>query len=230
MVIYIEQIIATNVIVNYVFIKAINLVFKEKTNRFFLFLGLLISVLSLTLFFVPTKYLFNLRYIVGIIIGIVVFHKGSIKEKLLKIIIYYFLNITFVGTLVIFNVKNDLLLYGSLLLVVLMWMIENYKSFVIKDKQLTYDVIIGKIKVKGYLDSGNQTYCNGIPVVFIKSKYQNNDFIYEKQINVSGIGSNTMIDIYSGPLLLIKNQEYVVYYAFVNHLMADVILNWELGD
>lgn len=230
MIIYIDQIIASNVIINLLFIKFIQVLFKEKINIIRIILGLIVSVLSLCLFFVSTKYIYNLRYFVGIVIGIIVFLKKNYKETIIQIVLYYLLNLCFIGTLVIFNVDNTILLYLSSIFVIILWAIESYKSIYIKNKKNYIKVRINKLTLQGFLDTGNTTYCDGIPVVFIKEKYKDYNFIYYKKIITYTITGFKEIDIYKGPLLIKDKKEYVVYYSFVKSLNKELILNCELGD
>ena len=147
MIIYIDQIIVSDIIVNYFFIKLIKVIFKEKINIFRLITGLLLSVMSISLFFIPAKYIYNLRYFIGIIIGFIVFYNKNIKACIIQIAIYYLINLSFIGTLVIFNINNIILLVLSMLFILVLFIISNYKDKVIKDKKFEYNVRINKLKL-----------------------------------------------------------------------------------
>lgn len=228
MIVYIDQIILSDLIVNYLFIKLIKKIFKEKTNVLRLVIGLFISVLSFSLFFVPFKYIYNLRYFIGIFIGLIVFYKKNIKIWIIETSLYYLANICFVGTLVIFNVNNIIILFLSVLFTIVLIILSNYKHKFMKENILEYNVKINKLELSGFLDTGNQTYCDFIPVVFINSKYYSSDFHYYKKVSVKTVYHNELIDIYKGPLLTIDKNDYVVYYSFVKSLDKDIILNQEL--
>lgn len=230
MIIYLDQIIISDILVNYIFIKLIKVLFKEKENVLRTILGLMFSVLSLSLYFFFFKYLNILRYFVGIIIGLIVFLKKDIKICIIQIVLYYLLNFSFVGTLVIFNANNTILLVFCVLFIMSLWIVQNYKNIYIKEKTYEYNVRVGNKKILAFLDSGNNSYFEGIPIVYLKDKYKTSEFNIYKSTYIKGLNSIEMFDIYKGPLLLINNKEYYVYYIFIKSLEKEMILNFELGD
>ena len=143
---------------------------------------------------------------------------------------FYLLNISFIGTLVIFNINNTIMLYISLLFITILWIIENCKNIIIKEKKFEFHVKLEKRTLKGFFDTGNNVTYEGIPVVFIKEKYFTNSFKYKDQILISTINNTSLVNIYSGPLLQYKNRKHIVYYTFIKSLDKDIILNMELGD
>ena len=127
----------------------------------------------------------------------------------------YLINLSFIGTLVIFNINNIILLVLSMLFILVLFIISNYKDKVIKDKKFEYNVRINKLKLIGYLDTGNQVYCDFIPVVFVNKKYFSSDFTLYKKILVKTVLKEEEIDIYKGPLLTLNKKGYFVYYSFI---------------
>jgi hypothetical protein len=230
MIIYVDLLITSNLFINYLFIKFIHILFKEKGSIIRIIISLIISLLSLLLFFAPSKYIYNLRYFVGIIIGLIAFLKKDFKTSIIQIVIYYLLNISFIGTLVIFNINNMFLLFISAFFVITLWIIESYKITFIKQNSQHKKIRINKLKLNGYLDSGCNTYCDSIPVVFVNEKYLNFDFTFFKKMEVLTINGYNSIDIYKGPLLYVDKKEYVVYYSFVKSLNKDIIISNDLGD
>ena len=89
MIVYLDLVIISTIIVNYAFIKTISLIFKEKMNIIKIIVGLILSVLSLLLFILPSS-IYNLRYFVGIIIGIVSFKYDNIQNFIIKIALIIF--------------------------------------------------------------------------------------------------------------------------------------------
>ena len=92
MIIYIDLLILSTILVNFVFIKTIALIFKEKLSMIRVSISLILSVLLLLLYFLPYQFYFFIRYFMGIIIGMIAFQKSDIKQKLIKIVIFYLLN------------------------------------------------------------------------------------------------------------------------------------------
>lgn len=230
MIIYVDLIILSNLFVNYIFIKTIKIVFRERINILMLLLSLFVSLISFGLFFIPSKYIYNLRYFIGILIGLIAFYKNDIKTLIIQIVIFYLLNISFIGTLVIFNINNFVLLLISSILVAILWLIDSFKKDNSFNKINNSCIKIGKKTYKGFIDTGNNTSCDNIPVVYLDLNYLDNNYEYYKSIKVFTINGYSNVDIYKGPLLYINKKHYVTYYSFVKSLGKKVILNKELGE
>ncbi len=222
MVVYIDLLILFTILVNYVFIKTIEVLFHSKINIIRMVVSLLISVLSLLLFLLPYKAYFIIRYFIGIIIGFIAFKESDIKTKIIKIVIYYILNMCFIGTLVVFKINNIIPMILVMLYVVVLYIIEHYQYIFKKEY---FDIYINNTKYKGFLDSGNTTLYQNIPIIYINKIYFNTEYKYITDIKVNTIGNSSDISIYSGPILTINKKTYNVYYAFDEHLVYDVLLN-----
>lgn len=223
MVVYVDLLIISTIVVNYIFIKLITLIFKEKINYIRLIISLILTVLMLLLFFLPYKVFFVIRYFMGIIIGIVAFGDKSIKNKIIKIAIYYMLNMAFIGTLVVFNIQSFMPFVISLIYIVALYIVQLY-VVKISDKNI-YKVLIDKDILKGYFDSGNNVSYNDIPVVFVNKKYFNDNYTYISTINISTVAGKSSLLLYKGPCIIINNTKYNVMYCFNDELEYDVILN-----
>lgn len=222
MVVYIDLIIIATCIVNYSFIKTINILFHHSTSFIRMFLALLLSVVSLVLYLLPYNYFFIIRYFIGIFIGIIAFNHQNKKIKIIKIVLFYILNMTFIGTLVVFKIKNFILMLITMLYVIILYIIEHYQVIFKEDY---YEIKIKKKSIIAFLDTGNTTQFENIPIIFLKEKYRNNDFIYITTIKIKTICGINQIKIYNGPLITIKHQQFKVYYAFDKNLNYDGLLN-----
>lgn len=223
MIIYIDLIIISTIFVNYLFIKTINIMFKEKTSYIRLIVSLLVSVLSLALYLLPYKTYFVIRYFIGIIIGIIAFKNNNPKSKIIKIIIFYILNMSFIGTLVVFKIKNIIPMILSVIYIIFLYLIQNYKE-VFKNEYI-YKVKINKKTYKGYMDTGNTSTYKNIPIIYINKKYQTNEFKKIASTYISTISSNILIDIYEGDYLIYNKKKYNVYYSFTDNITYDLLLN-----
>ena len=63
MIIYIDLLILSTILVNFVFIKTIALIFKEKLSMIRVSISLILSVLLLLLYFLPYQFYFFIRYL-----------------------------------------------------------------------------------------------------------------------------------------------------------------------
>lgn len=223
MVVYIDLLILSTVFVNYIFIKTIAIIFKEKLLIFRTMIALMLSVLMLLLYFIPYNIFFVIRYFMGIIIGIVAFKSKSIKTKIIKIAIFYILNMSFIGTLVVFNVKSIIPFIITLFYIVVLYIVQHYVTK-LNEKNI-YNIKINNDKLEGYYDTGNTACYKNIPIVFIKRKYFNKNYKYIDKIHINTIIGNSEIYIYLGPKIIINNIEYEVFYGFVDNIEFDVILN-----
>ncbi|MBQ2892426.1 MAG: sigma-E processing peptidase SpoIIGA [Bacilli bacterium] len=224
-IVYLDLVILLTLVINFLFIKMVSILLKEKIKLIRLIIALLISVLSIFLFIVPIKYIYNLRYFIGILIGVVAFKEK--KHKLLGISIIYLINLTFIGTLVVFHIQNYWLLIGGALLLIFVYLFEHF-YLIINKHNLTYNVVINNQKYIGFLDTGNKIVYKNQLVVFLNSKYYSSEYIYDGNILIDVISGKTCIDIYAGPNLFIDNIKYEVYYSF-SDIKYDVLLNSYMG-
>lgn len=230
MIIYIDLLILSTILVNFVFIKTIALIFKEKLSMIRVSISLILSVLLLLLYFLPYQFYFFIRYFMGIIIGMIAFQKSDIKQKMIKIVIFYLLNMTFIGCLVVFEVKSILPLILTVVYVVVLYLVQNYKDRFKKENENLYDVQLNKRTLKAYLDTGNLATYQNIPIVFIKKKFLNNAFILEGMTAIKSIFEEKKVPLYKGPTLEVKKKLYQVYYVFVDEIEYDIILNNSIGE
>lgn len=229
MIVYLDLLILSTVVVNWAFIKTIAFFFKEKLNLIRLLLALVLSVVLLFLYLLPYRAYFALRYIAGIVIGIVAFHPKNIKVKIIEIVIFYFLTMAFIGTLFVFQVKSVILMLVSLLYVIVLYIIQNYQKIFQKEQHFQMNIQIGTLYIKGYYDTGNTSYYHEIPIVYLDKKYQDSQFQKIDNLIIQTIDGHSQIDIYTGPLLWSKNQSYVVVYAFVDQMAHHAILHRDIS-
>lgn len=229
MIVYLDLLILSTVVVNWAFIKTIAFFFKEKLNLIRLLLALVLSVGLLFLYLLPYRAYFALRYIAGIVIGIVAFHPKNIKVKIIEIVIFYFLTMAFIGTLFVFQVRSVILMLVSLLYVIVLYIIQNYQKVFQKEQHFQMNIQIGTLYIKGYYDTGNTSYYHEIPIVYLDKKYQNSQFQKIDSLIIQTIDGHSQIDIYTGPLLWSKNQSYVVVYAFVDQMAHHAILHRDIS-
>lgn len=229
MIVYLDLLILSTVVVNWAFIKTIAFFFKEKLNLIRLLLALVLSVGLLFLYLLPYRAYFALRYIAGIVIGIVAFHPKNIKVKIIEIVIFYFLTMAFIGTLFVFQVKSVILMLVSLLYVIVLYIIQNYQKIFQKEQHFQMNIQIGTFYIKGYYDTGNTSYYQEIPIVYLDKKYQDSQFQKIDSLIIQTIDGHSQIDIYTGPLLWSKNQSYVVVYAFVDQMAHHAILHRDIS-
>ncbi|MCM1513944.1 MAG: sigma-E processing peptidase SpoIIGA [Anaeroplasma bactoclasticum] len=229
MIVYLDLLILSTIVVNLAFIKTIAFFFKEKISLIRLLLALSLSVGLLFLYLLPYRTYFALRYIAGIFIGIVAFHPKNIKIKIIEIVIFYFLTMAFIGTLFVFQVKSLILMLVSLVYVIVLYIIQNYQKVFQKEQHFQVDIQIGALHMQGYYDTGNTSYYQEMPIIYINKKYQDSQFKKIDCLVIQTIEGNSQMDIYIGPILKTKRQSYLVVYAFVNQMEYQVILHRDIS-
>lgn len=218
MILYLDLVIISTLIVNYSFIKTIKLIFREKQNIIKMALALLLCVSSIGFFFISNPFVLLLRYGFGIVISLVAFDLKSKKNACLKTALFYLMNFAFIGTLVIFKIYNSWLMIVALLYTIILIIIDSYKKLVIKSNQYVYNVNIKgqDFHLRGFLDTGNQSMYQGIPIVFLDHQYFNESFQYVATAIIETINHQTTVSLYQGGDLIMDNKHYEVYYGFIN--------------
>lgn len=213
MVVYVDLIILATIIVNYAFIKTIAYVAKDKLSPLRVSIGLVISVVSLLMYFLPYKFYFALRYLVGLGIGLIVFSHKDVKIKIIEITVFYFLTMAFIGTLFIFKVKSILIMIVSLLYIIVLYIVQNYQKIFNKNIVI---LKIGTFKMRALYDSGNlSSYCS-YPIVYLNMKFLSSNFKKIDTITIYTISTSKEVDIYLGPPCIYEKKEKQVVYAFLD--------------
>lgn len=223
MVIYLDLVILSTVLVNTLIILGIECIFNSSGNIFRIIISNLLSVVFLSLYLLPIGKLIFIRYLMGILIGYISFNKCNIKNKIIKIVLYYLFNLSLVGVLEIFEIRNMVLLVISTIFIIGLGIIISFRN---KDELV---VKVNNKNMNVLYDSGNYTIYNKLPVVYLHQKYFSKIYKYIDKISINTIGGASMIDIYEGPTLKINNTEFKVYYAFSDVIEFDMILHKDLG-
>lgn len=223
MIIYLDLVILSTIIVNTLIIEGVECFFNERINIIRVIICDLLSCLFLFLFIMPIGKLVFIRYFLGIFLGMIAFNKCSIPKKIIKVALYYLLNLSLIGTLAVFKIKNLGFLLICTLFTVILSIIISYRN----NSELT--VKINNKKLIALYDSGNASYYSDTPIVYLDYKYKNDDYVFFTKTTVDTIGGSVDIYIYNGPNIYINNKEYKVYYAFSNINNYDIILHKDIG-
>lgn len=210
MVVYWDLLIISTIIVNYAFIKTIALILNDKLKAYRVIIALVISVLMLLLYFLPYQTYYAIRYIMGVIVGLVAFSNKSIRIRIIEIILFYLLTMTYIGTLFVFKIKNIVLMIISMLYVICLYLIQNSVNYF----KNIYSLTLENKKIKGLYDTGNNTNYQNISIVYLSQNLFNEEFTFITEIEIITVSSIGNISIYKGPKLEIGKKSIEVYYAF----------------
>lgn len=229
MIVYLDLVLISNLIVDYAFLKTIALIYKEKIKWYRIILALIIGTISVWLFILPIKYLYNLRYIIGIFMGLIAYNTPKPMKKFLMVISFYIINLFFIGSLAIFKITNMWFLFVTMLYTIIVITLEKviYRKLKIKYEYL---IKILNNEVYAILDTGNHCEYRGKPVVFIDYKFLDGNYHHLGIKILKTINHQELIEIYTGPKILFEGVEYEVLYSFSEIEDYDVILNSVMGE
>lgn len=175
-IIYLDLIVLANTMINFIFLFFIQKIFSKKVNYINLFFTALVGGLMIIPAFYSYLYLKIMKIIGGLLIGLILSNTFEKTQKVIKISLFYTLNFSFIGILMSFKISEWYVLICAIIVILIMICLENYRKYHIFLKDCEYNVIIKSdknvINIKGFLDTGNSSSHQGIPLVFINHKYK----------------------------------------------------------
>lgn len=229
MIVYLDLVLISNLIVDYSFLKTIALVYKEKIKWYRMLIALIIGTMAIWLFILPIKYLYNVRYIIGIFMGLTAYNTPKPMKKFLMVISFYIINLFFIGSLVIFKINDIWFLFITMLYTIVVIILEKV---IYRNLKIKYEYLIKILNndVHAMLDTGNNCEYSGKPVVFIDYKWLDSNYQYLGVKIIKTINHQELVKIYTGPKILFNGTEYDVLYGFSEIENYDVILNSVMGE
>ena len=199
MVVYLDLVFLMNFAINSLFVYLVNLLYKEKIKLYKIFLaGLCGGLLVLGFLFDFILYGF-LKILGGAFVGLLGFKIGRFREMVVKISSFYIINFVSVGFVAAYRIKTWYLLAGALAAIILVFMVENNKKPIIFMNACKYNISVSSVKkslnLVGYLDTGNFSKCDDLPILFLAKKY-GGDFQYYKTIIIDTVGGSVPLACY----------------------------------
>ena len=235
MVIYIDLLIIFNFMINFIFLYAIEIIYHEKIAIVKLLLGGVIGGL-LVLGFLFDYYLYYfLKIFGGIIVGIIGWQKNSGVKLIVKISSFYVLNFASVGLVGCFQIKTWYWLFFSMGAIMVIYFIESNKKIDIFINQLKYNISVTffdkSINLEGYLDTGNFSVCDNLPIIYLSKKYFANYVAY-KMVEINTVNGCSKLITYKPQKFIIeigKHQyQKEVLVVFTDLHEFDCLLNNDL--
>lgn len=237
MIIYLDLIFLFNFILNLIFLIIIEIIYKAKLKMLKIILGAAVGggIVILSLF---DYYLANILKIGGgVLIGIIGLENLSRKYNMIKYSSFYILNLASVGLINAFGINTHLLLYLSLAAIIIIYFFESNKNLVIFTNSLKYNIIVNfkktSLKLRAYLDTGNFSEANNLPIIYISNKYYetlSSDANYLVEINT--VNSKTFQIAYKPKTCFIeKNKKLImvsVLVVFCDLENFDCLLNMKI--
>jgi len=231
--IYLDIVFLVNFGINFIFIYIIQLIFNDKINYFKTIIASSLATIMLIAF------LFN--YIVLIIFkivgGFLIILVGLGFEKLaIKTSLFYLLEFGLTGIVSSFKITGWYLII-AIIIVALLFMIQSFKKQSIFINNLKYNVSVTffekTINLEGFLDTGNLTTIDNLPVIYVDKKHYKTNLQIYKFINVNSIVSVNKIPCYLPKQFYLyvndKKVEKHVLIAFIDlKENFDCLLNYHL--
>ncbi|MBR1417037.1 MAG: sigma-E processing peptidase SpoIIGA [Bacilli bacterium] len=161
MVIYIDLLIALNLIYDFLILKVVSIVLKRNTNNMRIFIASIIGEISILFLVLNFNYilLFICKIFLAILLNIITFNYKSIKYTIYNLSYFYMISIILGGFIYFLYLKGINYIIIMLLIPIILFIYVILQENNIR-YQHYYEVIITfvnnhKIKVTGYLDTGN---------------------------------------------------------------------------
>lgn len=155
--IYIEDILLLNFIIDYLLLYTLNNLLKLNTKKIRIILSSLFGTISLILLFTIKNnlFLFITKLIISIIMVLISFKYKNIK-KLIKETVYFYILSFFLGG-IIFYLKTEEMISYSVIILLIPSIIKIYYKF----EENLKETIKTKYKVNIYLNNGNILFLTG---------------------------------------------------------------------
>lgn len=155
--IYIDELIFLNFIIDYILLKTLSKILKINTRHYRILLSCLVGELSILFLFIECSnyILFALKIILCVLMILVCFEYNDYKTLIKNSIYYYLLSFFLGGCLYYLKIENLISYKYLLLLIPIIMNIYEYFEYDIKN------VIRTKYKVTIYLNDGKILYLNG---------------------------------------------------------------------
>lgn len=232
-IVYMDIILLFDLLINFLFLRFIEKVYSEKVNNFkLLLISFIGSLLIIPVFF--SAFYMKIMKVIGGIILIILLCKTNEKSKIIiKISLFYALNFGLVGILTTFKITKWYYLLCGIIVILILFALENYRKYHIFIRDNEYNVIIENkekiINIKGLLDTGNLSSYLGYPIVYLNKKY---NFIIEDQkkvvLEIESVGGVKSVYgyIYKNFLFKIKDKKYYRDVILVlSDISVDCLLN-----
>ena len=196
MVIYIDLLIILNFVYDFLILKVVCIVLKRNTNNLRIIISSLFGEFSILLLILNYNYIILLvsKLLIAIIMNIIAFKYKNSKYLLINISYFYMISIILGGFIYFLHIKgvNYIVIMSLIPLILLIYIIQNYFK---NNYSNYYNVVITcnnnhKIKVVGYLDTGNNIVdpISLKPVIILnknryKEKYKSYIFVNVKVLN-----------------------------------------------
>lgn len=219
--VYIEEIIAIDVLIHLSFVYLTDIFCIERVRLFNLILSISINILLIFFYLYGYKNML-LTYGIILLISFSAFFKLNLKAMIREVFVYFSFNFLFGGLASVLYLSDRLKFWEILLLFILLNMIIIIYHLIYNGyfqlKGLLYKVILEeknhKYVIRGYLDTGNFMLHNEIPILVLSKKYHiGKKVAVDEAYTISG---NKTIELYKvDHVYVYSNKRYSERNAYI---------------
>ena len=217
MIIYVDLLIALNLIYDFLILKVVSLVLKRTTSNIKILLSSLIGEVSILFLILNFNYILLIifKIILAIIMNIVTFKYKSLKYSLINISYFYMISIILGGFIYFLYLKgiNYIIIMLLVPLILLIYIIQETRKSINNN---IYDVGITflnnhSINIKGYLDTGNNIkdiVSNKCVIIvnknIVMNSYKTNKYVY---VPIRVVNNNDLLRCIKIKYIIINNKK-----------------------
>jgi len=210
MIVYLDLLFVFDFLICFIFLYVIEKIYHSHINFLRLIFGGIVGGLIVILCLFYNNLYDLLKIIGGIIICLVGLEKLSGFKNVVKISSFYTLNLASIGLVCAFGIINRTLIFLSIAAIILVFIIESNKNLIIFSNHFKYNIIVSfdktSLRLVGYLDTGNFSEYENIPIIYIDDKYYPKELIYAKykSVNIATVNSISILKAYEAKKCIIK--------------------------
>jgi|GEM_PF-625040 len=235
MVVYLDLLFLMNFAINSLFVYLITLIYQEKAVPWRIIIaGLFGGALVFGFLFDYAVYHF-LKICGGVLVGVLGFKIRKMRDLVLKLSSFYILNFFSVGLVAAYRIRTWYLLALALSSVALVFMVESNKKSRIFLNSCQYNISVSSekksLRLVGYLDTGNFSKCDDVPIVYLARKYEG-DFKFHKTVIIRTVGGTMALPCYKPKSFAIEidgtlcSKEVLIVFSEIGEF--DCLLNVDL--
>ncbi len=225
MVVYLDALFLLDSFVHFIFTLFVEKLYGKQVKILRIIIIAIVSGLISVLALFSSFVFILVKIFGGFLLGLISFKSITKSQKVIKISLYYVMNFVLVGMLSSFKIDKWYLLLISLALVLIIISFEVFKKYDIFIKRSTYNILLlfdkYKIKVDGFLDTGNQLVVDGIPVIFLDYKYLRDDNPTKVTIVKTVTGDKELMLYYPEKCFIYINNKVVSKDVYVCYTSID---------
>lgn len=235
MIVYVDLLFIFNFVINCLFLYLLELTYHEKISRLRILCGGFVGGLLILAFLTDYVFYILCKIFGGALVTLVGVKKRSLIQTLMKMASFYLINYASVGMVGSFRINKWYLLTAAFSALVLLLFFVNNKKASIFVNSLKYNISVTFnktiIKTNGYLDTGNFSRTDDMPIIFMAKKYRPSDCYY-KSVALHTISGLTLCKVFKPTSFAVEiNNAYVIYdvlIAFSDLPGFDCLLNADL--